>query len=342
MEKLFGDIFDSTLSSLSSGGDSSSSWSSSSLSSSLSSEGSEPLWEASTIHIIGAVFYTLLFFGTLAVYIIKRLNTSVSLQQMATLFYIGLPIFMVLRVIWCIFEMNSSTGAGIANNLINRISFCVFLFVFNALLFYWIDTVHTTVNVAFAKEAFKGSLDYEFITPVGRIFFWIATGLVIAFTLILAIVRAALIGTADKTDSNYPHMKDTIDDLYTANNIIISLMFLVYGLCFFIYGTTLNCRIGRNNSSTRSWDLIKAEVFAIVLTLCFFCRCLMFSYRIMTGDYLPNDLFISLNYFVPEIIPTIMCLWSVNTKMFNDADAKGGIGGFDTPDDNVGDEPTPA
>jgi len=304
-------------------------------SSSIDEPGSEkPLWDVAVIQIIGVVFYALLFVGTLVVYIIKRHVTSVSLQQMATLFYIGLPVFMILRVTWFVLEMNTSDGAGLASNLLNRVAFCVFLFVFNSLLFYWIDTVHTTVNVAFAKEAFKGSLDYEFITPIGRIFFWIATAVVIGLTLILAIVRAVLIGTADKTASDYPDMKSTINTIYDVNNIIISLMFLVYGLCFFIYGTTLNCRIGRNHGANRSWDLVKAEVFAVVLTCCFAVRCVMFSYRIMTGKYLDNNLYISLSYFVPEIIPTLMCLWSVNTKMFNDADSKN-LGVGDAGDEDV-------
>jgi len=293
---------------------------SSSIFSSSSSE-VEPVWEIMPIQIIGIVFYALLFITTLIMYIIKRHVAAVSLQQMATLFYIGLPVFMILRMTWFVLEMNTTDGAGLASNLINRVCFCVFLFVFNSLLFYWIDTVHTTVNVAYAKEAFKGSLDYEFITPVGRVFFWIATATVIALTLILAIVRAALIGSADKTASDYKDMKNTINVIYDVNNIIISLMFLVYGLCFFIYGTTLNCRIARNNSSTKSGDLAKAEVFAIVLTCCFAVRCVMFSYRIMTGKYLDNNLYISLSYFVPEIVPTLMCLWSVNTKMFNDAES---------------------
>jgi len=299
----------------------------------LSSSEEEPIWVINPIQICGIVFCAVLFIATFVMYVVKRLNTSVSLQQMASMFYIGLPIFLVMRMTWFVLEMNTTDDAGIANNLINRICFCVFLFVFNSLLFYWIDTVHTTVNVQFAKEAFKGSLDYEFITPVGRIFFWIATVLVILLTLILAIVRAALIANADKTASDYPSMKETINTLYDVNNIIISLMFLVYGLCFFIYGTTLNCRIGRNNSSTRSTDLIKAEVFAIVLTCCFAVRCVMFSYRVMTGKYLDNNLYVCLSYFVPEIIPSLMCIWSVNTKMFSDADSQGGIGGFDTPDD---------
>ena len=43
--------------------------------------------------------------------------------------------------------------------------------------------MHTTVNVAFAKEAFKGTLDYEFMTMRGRILFWVATVVVILLTV---------------------------------------------------------------------------------------------------------------------------------------------------------------
>jgi len=284
------------------------------------SSSEEPVWDFAPIQIVGICLYALLFLTTLGMYIYKRMNASVPLQQMASVFYIGLPIFMILRVIWFILEMNTTFEAGIASNFINRICFCVFLFVFNSLLFYWIDTVHTTVNVAFAKEAFKGSLDYEFITLPGRICFWIATCVIIVLTMILAIVRNVLLSTADRTTSDYKGMKATINVIYDVNNIIIALMFLVYGLCFFIYGTTLNCRISKNHGAVNRCDLAKAEIFAVVLTCCFAIRCLMFSYRIMTGQYLDNDLYITLSYFVPEIIPTIMCLWSVNTSLFSEKD----------------------
>jgi len=271
------------------------------------------------IQICGIVFYSILFVCTLALYIYKRLKYALTVRQLATLFYIGLPVFMLVRTTWFILETKEGDGVSIASNLINRISLCVFLFVFNALLFYWIDTVHTTVNVAFAKEAFQGSLDYEFISPRGRFLFWLFTLIVIALTLVLAVVRAALIGTADKSASDYADMKKTINDLYDANNIIIALTFLAYGICFFIYGTTLNCRIKKNNSSSTA-DLIKAEIFSIVLMCCFIFRCIMFSYRVLTGKYLDNNVYITFSYFVPEIIPTVMCLWSTNTKMFNEAD----------------------
>jgi len=302
------------------------------------SSSEEPLWITTPIQIAGIVMYTLLCIVTLVIYIIKRTKSSVPLQQMASLFYIGLPIFSILRVIWFILEMNQSSEAGLASNLLNRVSFCVFLFVFNALLFYWIDTVHTTVNVAFAKEAFKGSLDYEFITPAGRIGFWIATATVILLTLVLAIVRAVLIGTADKTASDYKTMKDTINTVYDVNNIIIGLTFLAYGLCFFIYGTTLSCRIKKNQGSSNCCDIVKAETFAVVLTLCFAVRCVMFSYRVMTGKYLDNDLYISLSYFVPELLTSAMCLWSVNVKMFSESPTPGAKEDDDDDDDDEKDD----
>ena len=80
--------------------------------------------------------------------------------------------------------------------ILNRLCFCVFLFVFNALLFYWVDTVHTTVNASFAKEAFKGTLDYEYMTKGGRIFFWGSTVLVILLTVCKRSLAAGLCANA--------------------------------------------------------------------------------------------------------------------------------------------------
>jgi len=279
----------------------------------------EDIWNITTVGLVGIGLYTALLISTLIMYIVKRCKYSLPLRQMSSIFYIGLPIFSFLRLGWFVLELNTMDSVSLASNMVNRVSLCVFLWVFNALLFYWIDTVHTTVNVAFAKEAFGGSLDFQFITPVGRIWFGIVTIAVTVLTLILAIVRAVLIGTADKSASDYGDLKETINIVYDVNNIIISLMFLAYGICFFIYGTVLNCRI-RASTRSRVSDLIKAEFFSVVLMVCFAIRCVMFSYRIMTGEYLDETLYIVLSYFVPEIVPSVMCLWSLNTKMFNDAD----------------------
>lgn len=132
--------------------------------------------------------------------------------------------------------------------------------------------------------------------------------------LVLAIVRTALVGS--------PHSSVAVKRLYDANNLIIAVMFLIYAAFFLFYGTKLNCRISRNNSSSHKKDLIKAEVFSVLLFACFVVRFVMFSYRIFTGHEMNDVVYVIFSYMVPEVIPALLCLWSVNTDMFDEVDSK--------------------
>ena len=88
-----------------------------------------------------------------------------------------------VRVLWLSFELvleNSDIESlDLFNKVLNRACMCVFIVVFNSLLFYWIDTVHTTVNAALAKGAVGGWVDMSFLTPLGRILFYGANVLII-------------------------------------------------------------------------------------------------------------------------------------------------------------------
>lgn len=132
--------------------------------------------------------------------------------------------------------------------------------------------------------------------------------------LVLAIVRAALVGD--------PHASVAVKKLYDANNLIIGIMFLIYAGFFLFYGTKLNCRISRNNTSSHKTDLIKAEVFSVLLFACFVVRFVMFSFRIFTGHEINDVVYVIFSYMVPEVIPAVLCLWSVNTDMFDEVDSK--------------------
>ena len=68
---------------------------SSDLSSSNTSSSYAASHESVPVRIVGAVLYGILFVFTLGMYISKRRKTPVPLQSMATIFYIGLPIFML-------------------------------------------------------------------------------------------------------------------------------------------------------------------------------------------------------------------------------------------------------
>jgi len=272
---------------------------------------------------IGVAMYVLLFIATVGNFIYKLRKSSKPMPVMTKTFYICLPIFMLLRVIWLIIELvlehKDNSSLDMFNSVLNRVCMCLFLFVFNSLLFYWIDTVHTTVNSAFAKKAFAGSMEFGFITPLGRILFYVATGLVIALIMALVIARAILKDELNSSDSDYSDKKDTVEHLREANNLIISIMFLIFGACFLFYGTKLNCRIGRSGNNKLA-DLWKTELFSIGLCLCFLLRFFFFSYTIFGGHKIDDNVFIIVTYYIPEIIPSLLILWSVNTKMFDDSD----------------------
>jgi len=196
-------------------------------------------------------------------------------------------------------------------------------FVFISLLFYWIDTVHTTVNTAYAKKAFGGGMEFGFLTPLGRLVFYLATGLVILLILVLMVARAIMKGELDSSDDDYSDKKHTVEALREANNMIISVMFLILGGCFLFYGTKLNCRIGKVSGSSIK-DLWKIEAFSIGLCVCFFLRFFFFSFAIVnSGKTIEEDVFIIFTYYVPEIIPALLILCSVNAKMFNDTTSDG-------------------
>ena len=138
----------------------------------------------------------------------------------------------------------------------------------------------------------------------------------------VAFVRQALLDKAEKQDgSERENTQHTANVMYDVNNIIISCMFLVYAACFLFYGTKLNCRI-RSTEGTHKSDVVKAEVFSVLLFACFAVRCVMFSYRIITGAYINDIVFTVFTYMVPEVLPTLLCLWSVNTAMFDEADTQ--------------------
>jgi len=273
----------------------------------------------SVTRIVGIVFYSLFFIATVANYIYKLKTSKKKLPGMATTSFICLPVFMLLRVVWLIIELihDKSSGLDLFNSVLNRVCMCVFLFVFISLLFYWIDTVHTTVNTAYAKKAFGGGMEFGFLTPLGRLVFYLATGLVILLILVLMVARAIMKGELDSSDDDYSDKKHTVEALREANNMIISVMFLILGGCFLFYGTKLNCLIGKGTGNSIK-ELWKTELFSIGLCLCFILRFFFFSWSIFGGSDIEEDAFIVCTYYIPEIIPAALILWSVNTPMFSD------------------------
>jgi len=278
-----------------------------------------------TTYGVGIALYFIVFIGIIINYIYKRKKARKKLPSMATRFFICLPLAMISRIVFFVLKIvlnlqakegNMDYDLDAFNSVLNRFTMCIFIFVFNTLLFYWIDTIYTTVNAAFAQEAFGGSTNVSFVTSAGQIATYIVTFFIVIVILVLDIVYEVI--EIDIKHSNSEYTSSVANQIHTADNMIISIAFLIFGLCFFYFGTKLNCRIGKQDKGGLK-GLWKTELFSIGLCICFIIRFVFFSYNIFTGKEIDDNVFIFFTYYVPEIIPTLLILWSINTKMFRES-----------------------
>jgi len=289
--------------------------------------------------VAAAVAYFIVGCASVVTFIYKKMKSNVTGLSLA--FYLCLILFLFCRTLWITFESlidyypygNSSTvkenlhKLDLFNKVWNRVCFCLFLYVFQLLLFYWIDTIHTTVNANFAKQALSGSDDFGFITPLGRKLFHIATAFVVVCVLLLGIVRVGIKVKLDDWVSSeydtslYNATSDAEERLDKANNIIISIMFCIYGVFFLFYGTKLNCRVHKSGSGDMQ-GIWATEIFSISLFALFLLRCFMFFWGAADGCRFNGNVFETLTYYVPEIGSVILILLSLNSHMFNPSSSK--------------------
>jgi len=287
--------------------------------------------EASDLtYFISTALYFVTGFATLGLLLYKKLKQKSKMAGMTLAFYIGLIVFMFCRAMWLLIEVENrdkscetiNVNLDYFNKVWNRVCFCIFLFVFQLLLFCWIDTIHTTVNVAFAKDALSGSLDFGFITPLVRnliLFFCI---LIVIVVFLLGVIRVGLQSSLSTISSSeeYTRRKNAAHDMDTANNLIISLVFLCYGAFLFFYGTKLNCRVHKTAPEKKVEGVWMMEIISILLCACFILRCIMFSLHALFHQDVPGDYFVTFTYTVPELGSAILILMSVNSSMFKNSE----------------------
>jgi len=279
---------------------------------------------------IGIGLFALLFLITLGLYIFRRMKAGKKLPTMVVTFYIGLPIFILLRITWIILKIEADSGifgptlraVKAAGSLCNRLAMCVFLYVFNTLLFYWIDTIHTTINVSIAKQAFTGGTDFSFVSRKGRVFFYGAIVLVIILVLVLVIVRVGInLSNLDLSAPDCKKKKAISKGIEGANDIIISFVFLIFGGCFLVYGTMLNFRI-RKQAKSKLSQFVMSELFSVGIFVCFLVRFVLFSISAITGRKdLNQSVYEVLTYYLAELGPSVLILLSLNSKVFGEAEA---------------------
>ena len=170
------------------------------------------------------------------------------------------------------------------------------------MLLYWIDIVHTTSNILYTKQAISGDLVFSTRSRIVKILFFAVTGLIIVSTLVLAIC-----GTI------YYMGLPELDLFYVINMFLICILHFVYMVGIAVYGTILFYRLYKNGKSSFSF-IIRIEVFSLTIVICFVARIVAFILYSVNYDKVNMTLIFVFGNFIPEVIPTILCIWLFNSN----------------------------
>lgn len=210
--------------------------------------------------------------------------------------------FFKVRCLWWILGTFNSEACEIAKHLTDRIIICLFLFIWNCVLLYWMDIVHSTKNTLSAKHAINGDIAFKPQNKAVKILFYVVTGLIIVVTLILAIFGVI-----------YYRGIPNVDLYYGINMILICLMHFIYMIGILIYGTVLSYRLYKNGRS-RLGFIFRIEMFALIILICFSVRIVAFILYVLYNNKI-NMIFVFIfGNLIPEVIPTLLCVWFFNSK----------------------------
>lgn len=105
--------------------------------------------------------------------------------------------------------------------------------------------------------------------------------------------------------------------VYDINNVLINVMFLLYSIGFLFYGTRMFL-ILREKTFIATSSLVRVEVSTIIIFLCFLCRTLFDSLWMKDSSTVKEWVIRVTVWFIPEIIPILVSIVVMNTKMVSD------------------------
>lgn len=159
----------------------------------------------------------------------------------------------------------------------------------------------------FLKQAITGDLNFDYLSKGIKAVYVIATGVIILFTggwLIISLIIY----------KGSPYIGSVI---YNINNILISVMFLLYSIGFLFYGTRMFL-ILREKTFIATRSLVRVEVSTIIIFLCFLCRALFDSLWMSDSSSVQEWVIRVTVWFIPEIIPILVSIVVMNTKMVSE------------------------
>lgn len=239
-------------------------------------------WE---LLLVAGSLYACAFVITIGLLIhtfLHRLDVPFSVP---CVFQYCLVIFCLLRgawlgALWCDWEL--------VDLLVNRLALMVFLSALTLLLFTWAELLRA--KYALEADSFLPSLKTPFL---------VINGIMYVVTLV-SVVGFLATGDLAHREGSW---------IYNLNVLFIALSNIVISVAFAIKCPQVAYKLAQSRMSNKTLKLIiKIIVVAVVFTLCFLLRFVMLCYRPITGHYLPDVVYITTFYLVPELVPVTLQL----------------------------------
>ena len=296
----------------------------------------------------------------------------------ATVFRVGLALFLLVRGAWWVTEAADGAGAHVAGRVLNRVALSLFLVVFGLLVFLALDALalahsrggrvgssdgggggggggsaaQRAAAAKFAPQAIAGTLGASFMSPAARAVFWGITGTSCLAIFVLALVDIAVssrphgrphpvvFSSSSSSSSSEASWWSTSTSgsssesgssggggdednggradtpFYVASVACAACVNAAYCVLWGHTGVGLVRMMRDAAVSTRA--LVKVAVYCALLAACFLCRALFFSCNIVFHRQLPEVLFHTLAYGIPELVPTALFVWMSHESISDD------------------------
>jgi len=186
-------------------------------------------------------------------------------------------VFLLTRIVWAALL---EQGLQTATFTVNRFSMAIFFTSLTLILFSWIQVLSAEFGV---QTGFLPGLKVSFVAC--NVFLYVV--LIISFGLYLANRN-----DGDEWEGN---------KFYDANILVIAGINLLAVVIFLLYGLKLYYKLRAD--AQFSGAAVRLTFVAFVMVGCFVCRLIFFAWRPVTGRYLPEPVFYTMGYLLPEIVP---------------------------------------
>ncbi|KAL6050814.1 hypothetical protein QOT17_019579 [Balamuthia mandrillaris] len=231
-------------------------------------------------------------FGTF-IWTVARTKPHISFT-VPRVFHILLLAFITVRLTWvCIKTLTEETDVTYA---LNRTAFSFYFSSFVLVVFQWAEIYHKNYIESIDERA------RPFLPRLRWVFLFVIT--------LIWVCQIGFVATKLAMDYNEG------DAVYETNVLVDAFASLVVSILFAIYGVLL--LMHRKAEVAEIWGgaLDVGGILGITLAfvVCFLLRVAMYLYRPITGDYLPDAAFVTCAYYVPEIVPSLLQIYIVQTS----------------------------